>query len=475
MPLTLKNISVQLSELTLLDNISWVIKPGEHWLLTGASGSGKTTLAKLFTGAIFHSGLLELPPGSSIHYIAQQHHFKNRSHTSDFYYQQRFQSQDADDSLTIQEELAAALLENPEKVNACLELLHLQGMRHKPILQLSNGENKRLQLVKALLQKPTLLILDSPFTGLDMEGRDLLHDILKQLALSGIQLIVIGSTDEVPECLTHIAKLEKGRMVFKGRKAAYFEKFPILKPFTPIPDLILNSKLVRTHDTFSMAVHFKDVSISYGENKILDGIDLTILKGEKCCLSGPNGAGKSTLLSLITADNPQAYANEIYLFDKRRGSGESIWDIKKKLGFISPELHLYFPLVSTCWEVVGSGLFDTVGLFRKLNDEQAQAVNEWLQLLHLEKVAHTPLHQVSLGQQKMALLGRALIKTPPLLVLDEPCQGLDHEQTLFFNGLVDQLCSHFDTTLIYVSHYTAQIPKCVTRFIQIEAGRIVNK
>lgn len=469
----LKNIAVQLSGQALLHPFDWTLKQGEQWLLTGASGSGKTTLAKVFTGSVFHSGTVNLPEGSRVHYIPQQHHFKNRSHTSDFYYQQRFQSQDAEDSLTIEEELEEALASVPNKTWDYLRLLHLDGMTQKPILQLSNGENKRLQLVKALLLEPTLLILDAPFTGLDVDGRKLLHGILQQLSANDIQLIVIGSIEELPDCITHVALLEEGQLKFAGAKESFFKEFNPKEPAAPLPDSLIAHLKPYAGPPFEKAVELRNVHIEYGGNTILDKVKLSIHRGEKCCLSGPNGAGKSTLLSLITADNPQAYANDIYLFDRKRGSGESIWDIKKKLGYVSPELHLFFPLVSTCLEVIGSGLFDTVGLFRRLTEEQEEQVNEWLRILQLEKVADIPLHRLSLGQRQMALLGRALIKNPPLLVLDEPCQGLDASQTLFFNNLVDQICEHNNTTLLYVSHYAAQIPKCIERVIRIEAGKLL--
>ncbi|HLK30794.1 MAG TPA: ATP-binding cassette domain-containing protein, partial [Puia sp.] len=191
-------------------------------------------------------------------------------------------------------------------------------------------------------------------------------------------------------------------------------------------------------------------------------------------LSGPNGAGKSTLLSLVTADNPQAYANEIYLFNKRRGTGESIWDIKKNIGFVSPELHLYFDFSATCFEVVASGLFDTIGLFRQLNHQQEEKVLLWLKLFQLDNVKSKRLSQVSVSEQRKTLLARALIKTPPLLILDEPCQGLDDEQTDYFKNLINQICEAFDTTLVYVSHYKNQIPECVHHFLQLENGDVIK-
>jgi molybdate transport system ATP-binding protein len=213
-----------------------------------------------------------------------------------------------------------------------------------------------------------------------------------------------------------------------------------------------------------------NTTVRYGDTTILDGINWEVKKGEKWNVSGPNGAGKSTILSLITADNPQAYANEIWLFDKRRGSGESIWDIKKKIGFVSPELHQYFDFSASSFEVIASGLFDTIGLFRGLTVEQEESVLLWMPLLGLSELRTKRLSQLSTGQQRMVLLARALIKNPPVLILDEPCQGLDDEQAGYFKNLIDRLCGAFNTTLIYVSHYRQELPDCINKFLQLKNG-----
>ena len=221
---------------------------------------------------------------------------------------------------------------------------------------------------------------------------------------------------------------------------------------------------------FGLAVKMEDVSIRYGEKIILNKINWIVKKGECWNVSGPNGAGKSTLLSLITADNPQAYANKIILFDKERGTGESIWDIKKKIGFVSPELHVYFDQQASCSDVIASGLFDTIGLFRRLNNEQEEQVLLWMKLMNLLPFRDKRIYQLSASQQRMALLARALIKNPPLLILDEPTQGLDETQTAFFKKLVTELCRHFGTTLIYVSHYSSDLPACINHFLRLENG-----
>ena len=218
----------------------------------------------------------------------------------------------------------------------------------------------------------------------------------------------------------------------------------------------------------------KDVDVQYSDKIILDGINWEVKKGERWSLSGSNGAGKSTLLSLINGDNPQAYANEIYLFDNRRGSGESIWDIKRKIGYISPELHLYFDTYITAFDVVASGLFDTIGLFRLLNEEQVEKVESWINLLQLQSLASQLLTNLPLGKQRLILLARALVKNPPLLLLDEPAQGLDEEQTDLFKNITEQICEHSNKTLIYVTHLKEEIPSCVTKFIRLEKGKIVE-
>ncbi len=468
------NLSAKQAGITVLQNINLIIKEGEQWALLGSSGSGKTSLAQALAGKLFYSGHIQFHINGSIELVEQQHRFRTLSNTTDFYYQQRFQSQDSEDSLTVEQELQPFLQQYREEAAQYIQLLKLDTVWDEPLIQLSNGENKRLQLAKALLQHPSMLILDNPFTGLDDSGRTLLHNIINSIAAKGMHLLLITSPEEIPDCMTNIAVLDEGRLLFSGDKKDYQKQI-----FQKEERRLLSAQQIALLATdnerlFVTAVKMVNTNIRYGDKIILDNINWQVQKGERWSVSGPNGAGKSTLLSLITADNPQAYANEIYLFDKRRGRGESIWDIKRNIGLVSPEMHLYFPYTSTCYEVIASGLFDTVGLFRMLSEEQHQQVQEWIGILQLKEVAHKTLQQISMGQQRMALLARALVKNPPLLVLDEPCQGLDNEQIHFFNDLVDQLCTHFNTTLIYVSHYQQQLPGCIDHYLQLERGRVVS-
>jgi molybdate transport system ATP-binding protein len=212
-----------------------------------------------------------------------------------------------------------------------------------------------------------------------------------------------------------------------------------------------------------------NVTVRYNEKVIFAQVNWNVQKGDKWQVKGANGSGKSTLLSLINGDNPQAYANEIYLFDKRRGSGESIWDIKQKIGFVSPELHWYFDKSISVLETVASGFFDTMGLYKRLSEEQETFIAKWLAVFNLSEQAFTLLAHLPVSQQRLVMLIRALIKNPALLILDEPCQGLDNQQTADFVYLIDHFCQN--ATLIYVSHYDHEIPSCINKKLELREGK----
>ena len=474
-----KDLEIIMQGNTVLDVVSFLLQNDEHLAIIGESGSGKTILAKALAGQLFYKGTIDINKQQKLVFVEQHYHFKNLSNASDFYYQQRYNSFDADDSATLIDELVRVVmdqsnaLESFHKIETLLTLLEMQHHKDAPVLQLSSGEHKRCQLIKALLVPARILILDSPFIGLDIKSRKHLQQIINETAVAGTTIIIICNADEIPECITHIATLEKGRLKSFSEKNlqlansvnAGYNNY--LYNFNQLPHI------EEKDYNFSVAVKMVNTTVQYSNKTILNNISWQVNRGDKWLLKGHNGAGKSTLLSLITGDNPQAYANEIYLFGKRRGSGESIWDIKQNIGYISPELHWYFDTNITCYQTIGSGFFDTIGLYRKLNTQQLNTLQQWLDFLHLSHVANKPLSSISTGQQRLILLIRALVKNPPLLVLDEPCQGLDEQQKKEFVQLVDDLCEKFDKTLIYVSHYDNEIPACINHVLQLENGKHV--
>jgi molybdate transport system ATP-binding protein len=475
--LQLDKVSVKLGAQKILDNIDLTLCQGQHWAITGQSGSGKTVLAYTLAGRHFFSGHIipsfDTPETfhQSIVVVEQQHRFKDLTNRSDFYYQQRFNSFDAEQTATVAQELSHYVTpDNQQEADEWTSLLQITTLLNEPLIQLSNGENKRLQLAIALLQKPRLLVLDNPFIGLDVNGRKIFHSILNTVSQTGITLLLITTPDEISSCITHVATLEKGALSNAVPREQY--QPPVENnDALAIPAAALKAITTPSDVHFTTAIKMTDVNIQYEGKHILQGINWEVKRGDRWSVSGPNGAGKSTLLSLITGDNPQAYANEIYLFDRRRGSGESIWDIKRNTGYVSPEMHLYFDFTATCFQAIASGLFDTIGLFRTLSEEQEALVLQWISLLKLDGKAQHGLSRLSAGEQRLTLLARALIKSPALLILDEPCQGLDKAHTQLFRSLVDTICAHSPATLVYVSHYTEELPSCIDKFLRLEKGK----
>ena len=469
--LSVNQLSINRSGKKILENISFTVNTGEALAITGPAGCGKTSLGLALAQQLYYQGTItyHLPDGSPIAWVEQQHHFKTLQSTTDLYYQQRFNSYDTEETQTVAESLGHQL----ETARELIEEMGIGYLLEEKLIQLSNGENKKLQLLNALLQQPAVLIMDQPFTGLDTLTRQWLNGQVNRLKQSGVLVIVICSTDEIPDSTDQLIILEQGTMKTMEDRLSFQQQPSIATDLTE-SSIATAIPLSAAHPEFDSIIDMEDVTVRYGEKLILDRISWRVLPGECWLLSGPNGAGKSTLLSLVNGDNPQAYANKIHLFGQRRGSGESIWDIKKKTGFLSPELHVYFNAASSGFETVASGLFDTIGLFRQIGPEDTEWVMQWMEVCGVSQLKDKRLFELSTGEQRMLLLARALVKDPPLLILDEPCQGLDPDRKQRLLELTNRVCTVTGKTLVFVSHYEKDVPGCVDRYIRMENGRRVR-
>ncbi|RYY06304.1 MAG: ATP-binding cassette domain-containing protein, partial [Sphingobacteriaceae bacterium] len=383
--LTLNCIRVQQAAYTIFDTLSLNIRTGENWALIGKSGSGKTALLQTIAGnfAITSGKIIyhffedvrqnyltdtSFTAQKMMAMVASKHQFKNLSNSKDFYYQQRYNSADSEDAPTVNlylNQVSKSIILNPIwTFEHTVQQLKLEHLLDKQLIKLSNGETKRLLIAAALLKHPTLLLLDNPLTGLDVQSRENFNNLITEISQSGITIIMATPENEIPDAITNIAILDQLK-IKKTVLKEVFEPVNFESDFIPLNLTELKDLLgPKTTASFNTVISMKNVNICYGEKQVLKNINWQVLPGEKWALLGTNGAGKSTLLSLINGDNPQAYANQIVLFDCKRGSGESIWDIKRKIGFVSPELYQYFPAESSCLQVIESGFYDTLGLFR---------------------------------------------------------------------------------------------------------------
>ncbi len=495
--LSINNALLKLGSTPVFTGLNFQISKGENWALVGESGSGKSALLNTIAGKFhlaggsiryhFHEAFLEKHQTNDAHLtfhrliamVESKHHFRNLSNTSDFYYQQRYNSSDSEDALTVEEYLLGIkpYFDTPAYWNFdnTLQRMHLETLRSKQLIKLSNGETKRLMVAAALLKNPVLLLLDSPLSGLDVQTRAEFSSIIADITTWGITVIMATSPFEIPEAITHVAVLKNGAIAQQS-PVSDFDPSQFSQTAKEKLDITELTALLNTGNdpTYDWIVKMDKVNIKYGDKEILKNVDWQIKQGERWALLGPNGAGKSTLLSLINGDNPQAYANDIMLFDRKRGTGESIWDIKSKTGFVSPELYQYFPTDNSCLQVIESGFYDTMGLFRPSDPKKAAIALRWMKALEIDKYARVLLKNIPASSQRLCLLARALIKNPTLIILDEPCQGMDTHQQLHFKMLIDTICELSNVTLIYVTHYQHEIPDSVDKVLRLDKGQVIN-
>ena len=493
--LSFEHITVRHLQQTLFTDLTFQVEQGQNWALIGKSGSGKSALLDTIAGSFNIIGgrasypRLEevvqqhtvadpfLTPRKLIGRVGAKYAFRNLSNTTEFYYQQRFNAHDSEDALTVRGYLATIQSYADEPFwtyERTIDTLNLGHLQEQQLIKLSNGETKRLLIAAALLKNPLLLLLDNPLTGLDKQTRATFDHMLAAIMASGIAVIMATSPHEIPRSITHVAELEAGRLAATSTREAFQARQPATTELPLLDAEELRALLaLTTTPAFEVIARLENVSVTYGGKRVLDQISWEVRQGERWALVGPNGAGKSTLLSLLNGDNPQAYGKKITLFDRQRGSGESIWDIKKKIGFVSPELFQYFPAQNTCLQVIESGFYDTLGLLRKSQAANVAVALRWMRVLALEQYAATPFRKVSASVQRLCLLARAMVKNPPLFIFDEPCQGLDAGQQAHFKHVLDTICQVSNATLIYVSHYQQEIPASVTQTLQLEKGRRV--
>lgn len=495
--ITISNGVPRMPEWRMKEPVNFTLADNEHIAIVGPNGGGKTMLVDIIMGN--HPLLIEQPTynfapnakelvSENMKYITFRDAYGGDNDRT-YYLQQRWNQQEIDPSTpTVGKILDAAYAQAGDDTaerqalrTQLYNLFHMEKMLDKYIILLSSGELRKLKMTETLLSAPRVLIMDNPFIGLDAETRDQLKSLLADISRQQhLQLILVLSKDnDIPEFITHVVEVIDRKVMAKKTRSEYIaSQKPVSSPQLPddLRQALINlpsnkateEKNGEATNNADEVVKMEDVTIAYHGRTILKDLNWTVRRGERWALSGQNGAGKSTLLSLVCADNPQSYACRISLFGRQRGSGESIWDIKRNIGYVSPEMHRAYCRNLPTLRIVASGLKDSVGLYVKPDEAELEQCRFWMRMFGLEGKEEVSFLKLSSGEQRLALLARAFVKDPALLILDEPMHGLDLRNRQRVREIIEAFCQRDNKTFIIVTHYKEELPACIDHSLYLK-------
>lgn len=472
----LSNLSLAYRARPAISAISWRVCVGEQWACLGPNAAGKTSLARIvsgqaqhFSGELFRADSLRQQGIAYVCFETARALCERDCKRDD----SEFRA-DASDPGTTVEQLILGGKSPDEQFHRWVERLGLQHLLQRGLRRISTGEMRKTLLAAAILQRPALLILDNPLDGLDIAMQGDMRAIISELLASGSNLLLLcRQTEDVPPLVSHVLVLSDGRILRAGLRAdvlADKDVQALMAPEMPVlGELPAPAPRPYTLPESAPLVVLRDVCVSYADVRVLKHVHWTLPRGRHCCISGPNGCGKTTLLSLITGDNHKAYGQDITLFGIRRGSGESVWDIKQKFGQVDTQLQLGFARGMSALEVVVSGFFDSIGLYDHWGDTQRERALQWLAALGLSGYCKQGFDALSFGLQRMVLLARAMVKSPAILLLDEPTLGLDGYHRRLILRAIDHIADNSATQVIFVSHSPGEMPRCINQLLRFEA------
>ncbi|MCP4687052.1 MAG: ATP-binding cassette domain-containing protein [Desulfobacterales bacterium] len=483
---SLHDIAVRVRDRWILSGLTMDIDEGQHWAVLGPNGSGKSTLLRAILGhaPVVRGTVSRRSPrfaGGRIGHVSFELHERliaaDRGRDEARYFSGRWK-----DFTTAGQTILGADDDpppDPAALDWAVETLEIGHLMDRGIRTLSTGEMRKILIARAMVMADGVLILDEPFDGLDVRSRESLAGTIRRLMDAGVQIILAANRlEEVPPDVTHVLCLKNERVFCQGERAEVMTPSRMAALFdqeTPPPAGAAQAGGAAGAPSPPGApplVRIKNTTVKYGPVTALNQVSLTFRQGENWAVIGPNGAGKSTLLSLITADHPQAYSNDVRLFGRRRGSGESVWDVKTRIGQVSSEFQVRYQKRLGMFDVVLSGFFDSVGLYRIASPEQKEAARRWIIRLGLEEKAERMFDQLSFGERRMTLLARAMVKSPELLVLDEPCQGLDRTNRAIILDAIERIGARTPTHLLYVTHHEEETPPCITHILRLGGSRV---
>ncbi|QDE31725.1 ATP-binding cassette domain-containing protein [Shewanella polaris] len=464
------------SSSVMMDIEDWLIKSHQSWGVFSTEGDLGALLGKLLT---------QQPPDKTWGYSGQLSGLEHSQVALVSLHEQQqlledILEQDDSESLgyidpkTTVYGVIFAQCNDDALTHRLLAQLDLTRLSDSQFTQLSTGESRRVMLARALATKVPFLVLDEPYAGLDVAHRQALSQYLQLLSQTVQMLVVVSREQDMPDWIEHVALFNHGKLDSVMAKSEW-DNHPLITQLTAqsgqqSEDMLALIRRHRHTPTFTNPVfQLNNGRVAYGDKVIFSGVNWRINNGVHWQVKGPNGCGKSTLLGLIFGDHPQCYSNDIDIFGKKRGSGESIWEIKKHIGMVSSALHLQYRVNCSALDVIVSGFYDSIGLYQQPSKQQVAIATEWLAILHMSHLSKLSFRQLEYGQQRLLLIARAIVKQPTLLILDEPYQGLDYLGRRLIKNALELIAKEHLTQLLYVSHYQEDSLDSIQHFIEFVA------
>lgn len=462
-------------------------KTGERWCVFGGNGAGKTLLAQLVAGRRRESASYVryadgFNPRLDIHMVSfeEQQRLWERDNRLDM---SEFSDDAIDQGTTVKTLIESSRgLDDPnaEIFSELVMMLGLQDVLNQGIRFLSSGQVRKSLIAKALYagreSVPQLLVFDDILETVDLESKSRILQSIESFHQDNSCVIQLCRRQrDIFPSTTHLAQMQSLELLEHGLFNR--EAIVVLSPERGLSHVerARLASLLKKNDPIdelpAELIVMKDVDAGYGDLKILNSFTWKMERGDHLLIEGPNGCGKSTLLGLIAGENHKAYGQNVSLFGRRRGSGETVWEVKAYFGVVSNELHNKYTKGWKLLDVVISGFFDSLGLYDNGDIQQIECARDWLALLGLEKNQDSYYQEMSFGQQRLVLLARAMVKNPRILILDEPCVGLDDSYRLTILALLDAIVESSETQLIYVSHVSDERPKCLNRRLSFVANK----
>lgn len=506
--ITIKNCRIENSKGTIIPQVNWEMKTGEAWLVIGPNGGGKADFMNAvsnYAGEKFvpnqtalNDALFSSVFGNSVDIVSLERAAKliQEEREND---ESEYVEGGVDIGRTGRIFLAEGLVENPKKnpevpklakeieKYEAIKLCGIEKILDRGLKYMSTGEIRRTLLARALISSKKLIILSDPFAGLDVQSRTILLNFFNTIAKQQTEkesnsntphiVLAMERWHEIPDSITNVLEFKNKNISFCGsrkdyenlitsnenaeNKQAQKESFTNSLNETLQETLVLqNEKTINNEKTPLVQMH--NVNVGWGDNKVLRDLNWDLYQGEHWLIQGPNGSGKTTLLELITGNNMQVFSNDIKIFGNRRGSGETIWDIKKQLGIVSYRLHVEYRMVggTSLQNVIISGFKDSIGLYETPTDVEIAAAKKWLKLGGFEGRESESFGNLSYGEQRAMLILRSAVKSPKILILDEPCHGLDENQRDKVLNLMETIGNSGSTTILHVTHDSTERISC---------------